>query len=215
LYDGAREIEVGFDLVLQTVDGTLWGECGQTLPNGQRYLIPCSGLGTTALRVTVGSGILSSGLPPYNPAVTIRDTPGYTLLNFHVGGQADPGLTSTALRNIQDAAAGLPARTSPFSDIGSQPVFLDLKMLRGLVYLRLVYGYTTMQVTAIAGGKHSKNSPHYSGKAFDVDFINGRKVNSANTLVPAFRAACTALGATDVRGPGDPEHDTHVHCAWP
>jgi hypothetical protein len=214
LYDGARQIEIGFDLVLQTTDGTLWGDCYEPLPNGQRYLSPCSGLGTTALRVTVGSGILNSGLPPYNPAATIRDTAGYTLINFHVGGQDDPGLTSTARRNIQDAAAGLPARTSPFSDIGSRPVFLDLKMLRGLVHLRLVYGYT-MQVTAIAGGDHSDNSPHYFGKAFDVDFVNGVKVTSANTLLPAFKAACRALGATDVRGPGDPGHDTHVHCAWP
>jgi hypothetical protein len=26
---------------------------------------------------------------------------------------------------------------------------------------------------------------------------------------------CHALGATQVLGPGDPGHATHVHCAWP
>jgi hypothetical protein len=43
----------------------------------------------------------------------------------------------------------------------------------------------------------------------------GRSVVLGRTGVPAFRAVCTALGAIDVRGPGDAGYDTHVHSAWP
>ncbi|MEN3611840.1 hypothetical protein AAH979_20055 [Plantactinospora sp. ZYX-F-223] len=212
IYDGGRQLEIGFDLALQTLDGTPWGGCF-ALPAGQRYLSPCYGLGTSTLSVSLGSGVFSTGLPAHNPAAFIRDIPAIDLLTFHVGGQSDP--TSTARQNIVDAAAGLPASTSDFSHVGRTSVNLDLDMLRGMLSLHLLDGFT-FRVTAIAGSRHGANSRHYVGKAFDVDTINGTRVTTANPFNQAFKDACRAYGATEVLGPGDDaDHATHVHCAWP
>ncbi|AVT40278.1 hypothetical protein C6W10_31795 [Plantactinospora sp. BB1] len=212
IYDGGRQLEIGFDLALQTLNGTPWGGCF-ALPAGQRYLSPCYGLGTPTLSVSLGSGVFSTGLPAYNPAAAIRDIPAIDLLTFHVGGQSDPA--STARQNIVDTAAGLPASTSDFSHVGRTSVNLDLDMLRGILSLHLSNGFN-FRVTAIAGSRHGANSRHYAGKAFDVDTINGTRVTSTNPFNQAFKDACRAYGATEVLGPGDDaDHATHIHCAWP
>lgn len=211
IYDGGRQMEIGFDLVLQTLNGAPWGGCF-ALPAGQRYLSPCYGLGTSTLSVSIGSGVFTTGLPGYNPAAWIRDIPAFDLLTFHVGGQNDP--QSTARQNIVDTANGLPAKTSDFSHVGRTNVNLDLDMLRGILSLHLLAGYS-FRITAIAGGNHtSTSSRHYAGKAFDVDTINGSRVNASNPFNQGFKDACRAYGATQVLGPGDAGHDTHIHCAW-
>ncbi len=64
VFDGAREAEIGLGLHLSTLDGTLWGGCGE-LPDGLRYLSPCDGIDTTTLDVTVGSGVFDTGLAPF------------------------------------------------------------------------------------------------------------------------------------------------------
>lgn len=211
IYDGGRQMEIGFDLLLQAPGGVTWAGCF-ALPVGHRYLSPCAGLGTSTLSVSIGSGVFTTGLSAYNPAAWIRDIPAIDLLTFHVGGQADP--QSTAWQNIVDTANRLPAKTSDFSDVGRTNVTLDLDMLRGILSLHLLDGYN-FRITAIAGGDHGSNSRHYVGKAFDVDTINGARVNSANPYHQAFRNACRAYGATEVLGPGDAGHATHIHCAWP
>jgi zinc D-Ala-D-Ala carboxypeptidase len=59
------------------------------------------------------------------------------------------------------------------------------------------------------------NSAHYRGKALDVDRIHGIPVNASNPFYTAFESACFYYGASLILGPGDPGHDTHIHCAWP
>jgi zinc D-Ala-D-Ala carboxypeptidase len=49
----------------------------------------------------------------------------------------------------------------------------------------------------------------------DIDEINGVRVNSSNPHYRALMQQCRDLGATQVYGPGDGGHSTHVHCAWP
>lgn len=211
LFEGGRQVEVVFDLVLQTQNGATWGGCF-TLPDGLRYEKTCSGLFTTTVSASVGSGTFGTGLAPFNPAATIRDTPAFDLLDFHTSGQFDP--LSTARRNIQDAANGQPARTSFYSQVGTTSVNLDPALLRGMLLLFFDSGYT-YRVSELAGGLHGDNSRHYAGKAVDVDVIAGIEVNANNPFFRDFMAACRAYGATEVLGPGDPGHPTHVHCAWP
>lgn len=211
IYDGGRQMEIGFDLILQAPGGVTWAGCF-ALPVGHRYLSPCLGIGTSTLTVSIGSGVFTTGLGAYNPAAWIRDIPAIDLLTFHVGGQSDPA--STAYQNIVDTANGLPAKTSTFSAVGRTNVNLDLDLLRGILALHLLDGFN-FRITAIAGGDHSANSRHYIGKAFDVDTINGARINSSHPYFRAFMDACRAYGATEVLGPGDAGHSTHVHCAWP
>jgi hypothetical protein len=85
-------------------------------------------------------------------------------------------------------------------------------MLDGMQTLGGEYDFS---VSEIAGGVHGPTSRHYVGVAFDVTKISGDDVSASNTTVPAFKARGTALGATEVLGPGDPGHDTHVPLAWP
>ncbi|WP_245960093.1 carboxypeptidase [Prauserella flavalba] len=134
---------------------------------------------------------------------------GITLLDSHVSGNDHP--ESTAKRNVTDTSEGDPARTSPWSDVGVTEVQLSADMLRGMVSLGKDYSF---RVTTIAGGDHSSTSYHYAGTAFDVDRIDGEAVGSGNGKVGDFRKACEDLGATEVLGPGDAGHDTHIHCAW-
>ncbi|GAA4459996.1 hypothetical protein GCM10023170_060430 [Phytohabitans houttuyneae] len=68
VYDGGAQIEVGFNLALQTLDGGIWIGC-LALPNGLRYLGACSGLGTSTVSASVGSGEISTGLAPNRLAV--------------------------------------------------------------------------------------------------------------------------------------------------
>jgi hypothetical protein len=81
-----------------------------------------------------------------------------------------------------------------------------------MLELAVEYGFT---VSEIAGGVHGDNSRHYAGVAFDVTRINGRAVNASHPEVPGFRERGAHFGATEIRGPGDGGHATHVHLAWP
>ncbi|MEN3615978.1 phospholipase [Plantactinospora sp. ZYX-F-223] len=68
VYDGGSQLEVGFNLALQTLDGAPWAGCF-ALPAGQRYLSSCAGLGTPTISVSVGSGVFGTGLAPNRLAV--------------------------------------------------------------------------------------------------------------------------------------------------
>ncbi|MCE7552542.1 peptidoglycan-binding protein [Streptomyces thermodiastaticus] len=154
-----------------------------------------------------------SGTPATGDAVALAKqllkTPGITFARAHSETRHSG---STAYANIVDMAAGKGALTSPQSHVGARRVQLDPRMLRGLLTLRNSYGYR-MNVSEFVGGVHSKNSRHYRGLSFDVNEINGIHVGSGAPH-RAFMTACRKLGATEVLGPGDKGHSTHVHCAW-
>jgi hypothetical protein len=63
LFDGGAQVEIGFNLTLQTIYGGVWTGCF-ALPSGVRYLSYCSGLNTSTVSVGLGSGEIYTGLPP-------------------------------------------------------------------------------------------------------------------------------------------------------
>ena len=95
---------------------------------------------------------------------------------------------------------------------GEKDVALAEEMLQGMLKLSESYTFT---ISEISGGDHGNNSRHYVGLGFDVTSINGKPVNSTNADYKAFMKMAKQLGATQVLGPGDPNHSTHVHIAWP
>ena len=132
-----------------------------------------------------------------------------SLATFHVSGVVDH---ANARQNIVDTAHGKAARRSCYGGAPCGSVFLNVAMLRGMLALRNSY---TFRVSEIAGGAHSPGSRHYAGKAFDVDILDGQAVSASNPHVHGFMQHCHLLGATEVLGPGDPGHATHLHCGWP
>lgn len=167
------------------------------------------GLGTWS---SLTSGGTSGGGTRAELAGQIRNNSRITLLNSHPSGVYDP--SSTAYQNIVDTANGLPAKTSSYSDVGRTSVYLSTAMLDTMNKLANTYSYS-YRVTEIAGGDHSSTSRHYVGVAFDVNMINGATFSSRTATVSAFMQRCRDHGATEVLGPGDAGHTTHIHCAWP
>ncbi|MFK0113121.1 hypothetical protein [Streptomyces sp. NPDC091217] len=86
-------------------------------------------------------------------------------------------------------------------------------MLNGVLKLNTQYHFT-FEVSEFAGGDHSSKSKHYEGRAVDVTWINGRHVGKKGSAHRALMTACRKLRASLVLGPGDRDHDTHVHCQW-
>jgi hypothetical protein len=210
---GGRQFEIGFDFVVQAVDGGIWVDCLPLQPP-LSYMQPCTGTGTSTINVSVGLAPLYSGIP--NLAGIVRQDPRISLIDFHVGGGVDPA--STARQNIIDASEGRPARTSNFAGpcCASLEVPLDTAMLIGM--LRLADAGYSYEVSALAGSRHDEDPPvsrHYLGKAVDVRSIFGSPVSPANSYWRQFKAACQSFGATEPLGPGDPGHNGHVHCGWP
>lgn len=130
---------------------------------------------------------------------------------------------ATAYDNIVDTAAGRNARRSQPSPAGSGnppggDVALDAAMLGGMYAIAANYSFT---VNEIAGGKHTgpsggkPGSRHYAGVAFDVGVIDGVQVSPDHPSYEDFMVKAMTFGATEVLGPGDPDHDDHVHVAWP
>lgn len=144
-------------------------------------------------------------------AQEVLNHPGISLWRYSpIASGASDG--ADALSNIRDAANSRLARRSNYGNARGGSVALNTRMLQGLLQLANTYD---IRVTSIAGGSHSPTSRHYAGVAFDVDKINGTQVNSSNPYYQAFMQRSRELGATEVLGPGDSGHTTHVHCAWP
>ncbi len=137
--------------------------------------------------------------------------PRIELAKQHPSGAVDQ---ATALRNIEHTAAG--DRATRGLPGGGVDGLIDLQpsMLAGMSRLVEQEGFTFL-VTEVAGGGHATHSRHYVGVAFDVGVLNGRRVSATNSAVTGFIQACSRLGATEVLGPGDRNHETHVHAAWP
>ncbi|MET8295864.1 peptidoglycan-binding protein [Streptomyces sp. NPDC001591] len=149
-------------------------------------------------------------------AQQIMNRHGITPLNAHSDPKGGPHLDSTALSNIRDTADGKSALTSSYGDAHGKRVELDERMLRGVLQLKANHGFS-INITEVVGGDHSQNSRHYKGVAFDTSVINGEHVElkgRGRELAERLESACYFLGATEVLGPGYPEHDRHVHCAW-
>lgn len=117
-----------------------------------------------------------------------------------------------ARSNIRDTANGLAARRSDYGNAPGGSVYLDTRLLGGLLSLANDYSF---RINSIAGGSHSANSRHYAGIGVDIGEINGLPVNSSNPYCRAFMQQCRNLGATEMLGPGDDGHSTHIHGAWP
>ena len=119
------------------------------------------------------------------------------------------------LSNMTDAAAGRAAKRSCYGTAPCGSVYVQSGLLNGVAALRERYGYRFF-VTTIAGGSHSSGSYHYAGRAFDVDEVNGTRINGNSSVATSFMNACRALGAVEVFGPSnDPAgHWDHLHCAW-
>ena len=155
------------------------------------------------------TGSPSSGGTRAQLATTIRDSSRIGLATYHTSGVSD---SATARQNIVDTANGGAARRSSYQNAPGGSVYLDTRLLNGMITLSQSWTYF---VTEIAGGSHSVTSRHYDGVAVDVGTINGSGVSSSNPYQSAFRSKCSSLGATEVLGPGDSGHSTHIHCAWP
>lgn len=117
------------------------------------------------------------------------------------------------LNNIVDVSESRNASHSCYGTAPCGTTGLDARMLQAMVMLKQVYGYD-YEVSSIAGASHSNGSRHYRGLAVDVAAINGRGVDSSHPDFRDFMQACRDMGATEVLGPGDGGHSTHIHCAW-
>lgn len=143
-------------------------------------------------------------------AVALLANPKVQFANYHVSGKRD---NATALDNLKQTAAGLPAARSSYGRAPGGYTQLSPQMLHAMKVLA-DQGYS-FHVTSIAGSSHSSRSRHYLGVAFDVNRINGVKVRSGSPYWRDFIRKCEAMGATETLGPGDPAHSTHIHLAWP
>lgn len=146
-------------------------------------------------------------------AARVQRTAAISLARGHESGNQDD---ATAEDNIMDAANGRAANRSSYTQGGNRgpggTTALDQEMLEGMLALAADYRFT---VSEIAGGVHSPNSRHYAGVAFDVNTLDGQAINNGHPSFRQFMQRGRDLGATEVLGPGDPGHATHVHLAWP
>lgn len=147
------------------------------------------------IRALLASGILSNA--------------NITLATAHVSGVND---NATARKNIEDTSNGRAASRSTYGNAPGGSVKLDIRVLTGILKLAETYSFS---ISELAGGEHSRTSRHYDGVTVDVNVLNGRHVSATHPDVTNFKRDCRSLGATEVLGPGDPGHATHIHCAWP
>jgi len=146
---------------------------------------------------------------PADTAKLIQTNASITLANRHPSGQVDD---AHAKQNIADTAAVLPAKRSSYDGAPGGTVPLGAALLDGMLAFA---GDFSFRVSEIAGGSHSPTARHYVGLAFDIDQLNGNAVNADNPDVSSVKQSLRSFGATEVLGPGDPGHNTHVHGAWP
>lgn len=144
-------------------------------------------------------------------AKEVLNHPKITLMRKQVSGRVD---RASSHHNILSVARGYSARRSSYGRAPGGSTKLRRKMLKTMLYLADSKGYS-YSVSSIAGGSHSRTSRHYAGIAFDVDKINGIKVGYSNPYYRGFMRVGRAKGATEVLGPGDRAHSSHIHIAWP
>ncbi|SMB77939.1 peptidoglycan-binding domain-containing protein [Deinococcus hopiensis] len=155
------------------------------------------GTGTGGTTATLASQILSNGRITLG---TSSDTTG-----------------GNPKQNMVDTSNGLPVKRGCATNANcGLTTTLKRSMLEGMLK---VANTGTIYITSIAGGKHSANSDHYAGLAFDIGIWNGTSLSSPNSAHTAARNACIAAGS-DPSQTFDAYHDptgghkNHVHCAW-
>ena len=148
--------------------------------------------------------------------------PAATLLAHHRARalllEGPDGEGASPLDNITDAARGLAALRSGRGHFGATRVFLNRRLLDGMVSLERQVGFYA--VTSIAGGLHGPGSFHYYGDAVDIAELKGVVIRGDSAAARALMRACVALGASEVIGPSwavpgarsDANHQDHVHC---
>lgn len=193
---------------------------------------------TTQLTLEGDEGPEVSDVTPTNlPSVSDVSVPTGTAAELAKKILANPNVRFTVLKdepkatprqNIQDTADGKSAWTSVRGDVGSRQVALSEQMLGAIL---AAAAKTSITITEIAGGDHSKNSAHYAGRAMDIAATPGDL--GRNT---AIMNACRAAGAkpsqifgpcNNVYQPGgkftqcaatkyltNKDHQTHIHCGW-
>lgn len=117
-----------------------------------------------------------------------------------------------ARSNIADTAMGRESKRSSYGNAPGGRVALSMPLLEGLKELSDDFSF---RLTALAGGSHSKRSRHYLGVALDIDTLDGVRLSSEHPRFREFMNKARALGATEVLGPGDRGHNTHIHASWP
>ena len=132
-----------------------------------------------------------------------------SVLDYHVSGVRD---SASARQNLLQTAQGVPAKRSYYGRAPGGQTWLDVRMLRAL-HILASEGYS-FRLTELAGGSHSSKSRHYSGLAFDIDTLNGKRINRYHPTYRRFMKRCCELGATQVYGPGTRGHSSHLHIAW-
>lgn len=131
------------------------------------------------------------------------------LLSVQVSGRNDG---ADARSNIADTAVGRQAKRSSYGNAPGGRVALSFPLLEGLKTFSEDY---TFRITALAGGAHSARSRHYLGVSFDIDTLNGQRLDKDHPDFRAFMDLAREMGATEVLGPGHAGHDTHIHISWP
>ncbi|HZH97884.1 MAG TPA: hypothetical protein VEX38_02850, partial [Fimbriimonadaceae bacterium] len=111
-------------------------------------------------------------MSPQELAQAILAEPRITLATRHVSGVQDE---ATARHNIEQTAAGQPARRSSYGNAPGGTVELSAEMLSAILDLARRF---TFSISEIAGASHSKRSRHYAGVGFDVNVIDGRRVGA-------------------------------------
>jgi hypothetical protein len=139
----------------------------------------------------------------------IQQSPNIVLARVHASGTRD---NATAFENIKDTADGRPAQRSSYGNAPGGVVNLDPRMLRGMLDLAESFRFS---VSEFCGGNHNPGSRHYAGCTADINTINGQHVAAGDPFAAPFQQRCRELGATEVLGPGDRGHSTHIHAGWP
>jgi len=142
-------------------------------------------------------------------AAVIKKNPRIHLASRHPSGVKDQ---ANPQQEINDAADGKAVNRSAYQKAPGGTTDLNQDMLTQMNDYSKDHD---IAVSEIAGGSHSATSRHYDGLGYDVTSIDGNPVNSSNTLNSDLENAGRDGGATEVLGPGNPDHDTHVHLAWP
>jgi hypothetical protein len=153
-----------------------------------------------------GSGGASISCDGGTPQGTRQQLAQQILNNSNIALQSSPSM------NIQEAASGQPSTAG----CGKPNVHLQEGLLAAMVKFGDSGGYT---VTSITTGCHSPTSNHYRGQALDVGAVGGTLVRPP-TPGMSFLNACQSCNAKEVLGPRTtpfayPNHDDHIHCAFP
>lgn len=118
--------------------------------------------------------------------------------------------------NVTLYGASLPAVQAAANGQSANGTNLDQKLLGAIASISNSY---SIRITALSNGGHSARSYHYSGRAVDIDMINGIQVadDRSQNYHERVRQLCLQLGAVEAFGPSnDPDgnHWHHVHCAF-